>query len=69
MDIYVVSDVLAQILKPSKLSISLEFGISIAERAKEMVESKHITLIKNGLEYMLQVVSLFKDVPLPSRRT
>ena len=60
---------LAQILKPSKISISLEFGISIAERAKEMVESKHITLIKNGLEYMLQVVSLFKDVPLPSRRT
>jgi hypothetical protein len=26
-----------------------------------MIEGKHVTLIKNGLEYMLQVVGLFKD--------
>lgn len=26
-----------------------------------MINSKHLTLIKAGLEYMLQVVSLFKD--------
>ena len=56
-----VSDVLAQILKPSKVTISAEFGFIIAERAKEMINSKHLTLVKAGLEYMLQVVSLFKD--------
>jgi hypothetical protein len=43
------------------VSISAEFGCVIAERAKEMVNSKHLSLIKAGLEYMLQVVSLFKD--------
>jgi hypothetical protein len=26
-----------------------------------MVESKHITIIKNGLEYLLRVVALLKD--------
>jgi hypothetical protein len=57
----VVSDVLAQILRPSRASISAEFGCVIAERAKEMINSKHLSLIKAGLEYMLQVVSLFKD--------
>ena len=56
-----VSDVLAQILKPSKVRISAEFGFIIAERAKEMINSKHLTLVKAGLEHMLQVVSLFKD--------
>jgi hypothetical protein len=57
----VVSDVLAQILRPSRMSISAEFGCIIAERAKEMIGSKHLSLIKAGLEYMMQVVSLFKE--------
>jgi hypothetical protein len=30
-------------------------------RAKEMIQSKHMTVIKAGLEYILHVVSLFKD--------
>lgn len=61
MDLYAASDVLAQILKPSHVQISTEFGIVIAERAKEMIKSKHLSLIKSGLEYMLHIVGLFKD--------
>ena len=48
VDVYVASDVLGQILKPSKITISLEFAIVIAERAKEMIQSKHMTIIKTG---------------------
>ena len=44
-----VADVLGQILKPSKVSISAEFGLIIAQRAKEMIQSKHLSLIKVGL--------------------
>ena len=29
-----------------------------------MIKSKHITLVRSGLSYMLQVVGLFKDVTL-----
>lgn len=60
-DIYVVSDVLAQILKPSRAAISAQFGIIIAERSKQMINSKHLSLIRSGLDFMLQVVTLFKD--------
>jgi hypothetical protein len=49
VDIYAVSDVLAQILKPSKIAISIEFALAISERSKEMIHSKHMTLIKAGL--------------------
>lgn len=33
-DVYVVADVLGQILRPSKVTISAEFGLIISERAK-----------------------------------
>lgn len=52
---------LSQILKPSNVQISSEFGLVVAEKAKEMIKSKHNTLIKNGLEYMLHIVGLFKE--------
>ena len=61
VDIYVAADVLGQILKPSTITISTEFGLIIAEKAKEMINSKHMTIIKMGLDYLLQVVTLFKD--------
>ena len=34
IDIYAASDVLSQILKPSNIQISTEFGLVIAEKAK-----------------------------------
>ena len=61
LDLYAASDVLSQILKPSNVQISTEFGLVIADRAKEMIKSKHMSLIKNGLEYMLHIVGLFKE--------
>lgn len=33
----------------------------IAEKAKEMIKNKHMSIVKNGLEYMLYIVTLFKD--------
>lgn len=64
-----VGDVVAQILKPSKISISLEFGLTIADRSKEMIHSKHLTVINVGIDNMLHVVSLFKDVVASLPRT
>lgn len=61
IDIYASSDVLSQILKPSNVQISSEFGLVIAEKAKEMIKNKHMSLVKNGLEYMLHIVGLFKE--------
>ena len=34
IDLYAASDVLGQILKPSNVQISTEFGLAIAEKSK-----------------------------------
>ncbi len=59
-EIYVAADLLTHILKPSKFPISVDFAIVITESAKEMMLAKHMTLIKHGLTFLGQILSMFR---------
>ena len=39
----------------------MEFGIVIANNAKEMLMAKHMTLIKSGLTFLGQVLGMFRE--------
>lgn len=61
VDIFVVNDVLKEVLKPSRYQITVEFALFICEKAKEMLFGKYNSLAKSGVTFLLRVVSMFKD--------